>query len=137
MDDFEQRLKRQPLRQPPAGWRDEILRECRESTVESRRPERSFLSTLNHQLSTLLWPHPKAWAGLAAAWVVIAALNLSMREPGPASVKKGSPSPETMAELKRQRLLYAQLMGPNEQPVDRPKTFVPQPRSGRAWVTMT
>ena len=25
MDDFEQKLQRQPLRQVPAGWREEIL----------------------------------------------------------------------------------------------------------------
>jgi hypothetical protein len=66
LDDFEARLGRQPLRPVPPAWRDAIL--------DSSRP-----STLNPQPSTSwrswLWPSPVAWAGLAATWVVILALN--------------------------------------------------------------
>ena len=73
MDNFEQKLQRQPLRQVPAEWRGEILvaadvnrrnRSVREFTFAATF--RRLLSTLNAQLSTILWPHPKAWAGLAA-----------------------------------------------------------------------
>jgi len=141
MDDFEQRLKRQPLRQLPADWREGILAAAKAvepADHRSRTAHPSFLSTLNHQLSTLLWPHPKAWAGLAAVWIVIVTMNMSMRESAPAVMaKKASPpSSEMMAELKQQRLMYAQLIGGGDQPADRPK-FFPMPRSGRVGMMMT
>lgn len=139
-EQFERRLKRQPLRQVPSGWRDEILAATRESKAvhpASRIPHRSLLSTINHQLSTLLWPHPKAWAGLAAVWVLILGLNVSMREPGPALTKKMvPPSPEVMVELKQQHRLFAELIGGNEvRDADRPK-MLPLPRSGRRFEIM-
>ena len=139
-EQFEARLKRQPLRQLPANWKGEILAAAKSAHPASRIPRRSFLSTINSQLSTLLWPHPKAWAGLAAVWVAIVALNISMHEPSPTAVmaKKSAPaSAEVMAELKQQRLMYAQLIGASEQPADRPKTFIPLPRSERAGIMTT
>jgi len=109
MDDFEQRLKRQPLRQVPADWRREILAAARSAQPPhpaSRGPHRSLLSTLNHQLSTLLWPHPKAWGALAAIWILIFAVNFSMPDETPAMAQKTSPpAPETVSELRQQRLL--------------------------------
>jgi len=137
MDDFEQRLKRQPLRQLPADWRADILADGRGSKVEGRGRERFELSTFVSRLSIVFWPHPKAWAGLAAVWMVIIGVNISMHEPAPVMAKKASPpSPEVMAELKQQRLMYAQLIGTAEQPADRPK-FLPMPRSERAGLLMT
>ena len=70
-DNFEQKLQRQPLRQVPAEWRGEILvaadvnrrnRPVREFTFAAT-PFGRFLSTLNAQLSTLLWPHPQGLGG--------------------------------------------------------------------------
>ena len=89
-EQFEQRLSRQPLRQIPGEWRAEILAAAREAQrpgTATRHP-RSLLSTINHQLSTLLWPHPKAWAGLAAVWVFIFAVNFSMRDKSPGIAEK-------------------------------------------------
>src|ERR1039457_121227 len=82
-DDFEQRLQRQPVKQIPGEWRAEILAAARVAQTAghaSRITHQSFLSTLHHQLSTLLWPHPKTWAGLAAVWIFIFILNFSMRD---------------------------------------------------------
>ena len=134
-DDFEQKLQRQSLRQIPAGWREEIL-----AAATSRHPSpttrHSFLSTFNYQLSTFLWPHPKAWAGLAAAWVVILAVNFSLRDPSPRVAEKfAPPSPEVLVELKKQQLLFAELVvtrGPLD--ADRQKIFPPKPRSERVAI---
>lgn len=126
-DQFEQRLGRQPLKSIPAEWRAEIL-----TAARAAQPSRHvWLSTLNSQLSTVFWPHPKAWAGLATVWVFIFALNFSMRDTSPRVAEKSAPpSPEVMVELKKQQLLFAELVGPRElSDADRQKLFAPKPRS--------
>jgi hypothetical protein len=134
-DDFEQKLQRQPLKGIPAEWRGEILAATtgRESRVESREQEGRWPSTLVSRLSSLLWPHPAAWAGLAAIWILILAVNFSMRDPSPVRAEKSSPpSPEVIVELRQQQRLLAELIGPRDaSDADRSKSFVPQPRSER------
>jgi hypothetical protein len=140
-DDFEQKLQRQPLRQIPGEWREEILAvassSARRSEAKTARP--SCLSTLNFQLSTILWPHPKAWAGLAAVWILILAVDFSMRDKSPTLAKKSAPpSPEMIVELRQQQRMLAELIGPRDtSDADRSKSFVPQPRSERAEILMT
>jgi len=94
-------------------------------------PFRRLLSTLNAQLSTLLWPHPAAWAGLAAVWVVIVGLNLATRASTPLVAKRAAPvSPQVFMAFREQERLLAELLGPREAPVaERPKPRPPQPRS--------
>jgi hypothetical protein len=138
-DQFEQRLKRQPLCQVPAGWRNEIISAANEARSVDPLPSvtgGSFLSVLNQRLSSLLWPHPVAWAGLAAIWVFICAVNFSMHDRTPVMAKKVSPpSPAVIAELRQQQRLYVELMGTADLgDADRPKVFVPRPRSERLEV---
>jgi hypothetical protein len=141
-DDFEQRLQREPVRQIPPDWRREILTAARAAQAPvhaSRMTHHSWLSTVHHQLSALLWPQPKAWAGLAAVWVVIFAVNFSMRDAAPMMAgKTAPPSPEVMVELKKQQRMFAELVGSYE-PVDadRRNVFSPKPRSGRVEILMT
>lgn len=141
-DEFEKRLQRQTLRQVPAGWREEILAAANASQRQTAAIDRAFtsaatrrpwLSTLNHQLSTLLWPHPVAWAGLAAIWIFIFAVNTSTRDRSPMIVERASPpSPEVVVELKQQQRMLAELIGAcDTHDADRPDLFVPQPRSER------
>jgi len=142
-DDFEQKLRRQSLRQIPAEWREEILREA--DTVAGSRPSTldfrpaGFLSTLNAQLSTILWPHPKAWAGLAAVWILILAVDFSIRDKSPVVAEKSvSSSPEVVAELKQQQRLLAELIGARETQDAEPQKVFPRPRSERPFeVLMT
>ena len=137
-ENFEQRLRRQSLRQIPGEWRAEILaaaegaKGCRHSSPIARH----WLSTLNHQLSTFFWPHPKAWAGLAAVWIFIFALNFSMRDKTALVAEKVlPPSPEVVAELRQQKLLFAELIGSRDAgDADRSKSYVPRPRSERVEV---
>ena len=136
MENFERRLKQQPLRQVPAEWRAEILaaaqdaKEVRYPSVASRH---SWLSNLNAQLSALLWPHPRAWAGLAAVWILIFAVNFSIRDKAPVMAEKSTPpSPEVVAELKQQLRMLAELIGPREpNDADQSKSPAPRPRSER------
>jgi hypothetical protein len=135
-DDFEQRLQRQPLRQVPAGWREEILSVPERASRPA--PRASFLSTLNSQLSTILWPHPKAWAGLAAVWILILAVDFSMRDTTPVVVEKAAPpSPEVIVELKQQQRMLAELIGASQARDAVPSRFLPLPRSERVEILMT
>jgi len=137
MENFEQRLSREPLRQIPAGWREEILSAARGAQVAGSRPSTSdlrpsWLSTLSDQLSTLLWPCPKAWAGLVAVWIVIFALQAGTRDDTPAVAQKASPpSPELILALKQQERMLAELLADHPEPraAEQPKNPSPRPRS--------
>ena len=75
-----------------------------------------------------------AWAGLAAVWVAILALNFSAREPGaPLVAGQDAPSPSEMRlALKQKQLLMAELaVTPEPPPVTKPKAAPPSPRSDR------
>lgn len=76
-DDFEQHLRRQPLRPVPPAWRDEILATARQSDRQAvgMPPAAAGGPSWTAVLRDWLWPHPAAWAGLAAGWVLVAALN--------------------------------------------------------------
>jgi hypothetical protein len=137
MEQFERRLSRQPLRQVPAEWRGQIL-DAAISRHASRATRRSFLSTLNSQLSTILWPHPKAWAGLAAVWILIFCMEFSMRDTTPVVAEKAAPpSPEVIVELKQQQRMLAELMGASQAREAEAPRFLPQPRSERVEILMT
>jgi hypothetical protein len=148
-DDFEKRLQRQPMRKLPREWRAEILRDASASAqnpalacraeAQRRRETRniSWLSTFSHQLSTIFWPHPKAWAGLAAVWVLIFALNTASQDHSAQIAKKSTPaSPEMLAGLRDQQKLLAELIGTSDtREFEQPKRFPAQPHSERRAAT--
>ena len=132
-DDFEKRLQRQSMRPVPREWRGEIL-------DAARRAGDHQLSTINPQPSSwwreLLWPCPQAWAGLAAAWVLILALNAATREPVQvATAQSTPPAREVLIALKERRRLLAELAGSPAQ-VEPQKPLAPKPRSELAHRTV-
>ena len=138
-DDFEHRLARLPVKEIPGEWRADILsaaRAAQPAPHASRLTPHGWLSTLNSQLSSFFWPHPKAWAGLAAVWVCIVALNFSTRDKSVMMAEKVSPpSAEVIVELRKQQKLYAELMGSNEpREADRPKDGTLRPRTQRVEI---
>jgi len=77
MDDFEQRLRQQPWRAIPDGWRDDILGPA---APESPSPAtRTAPSTTRLWFWEWLWPSPVAWGALAACWIAILALQHAAR----------------------------------------------------------
>ncbi len=137
-DPFEKRLRSQPARLVPPEWRDEIMRAARGATAVAR-PEAgagglSWFARFNARVSALLWPHPAAWGGLAAAWALVVGVQLADREPASkASARAVVPvSGEVRKLLREQEQLFAELAGPAERPVtNRPKPAAPSPQSRR------
>ena len=138
-DDFELKLRQQALRQIPGEWRAEILASCREAKAGCRERENSLLSILVSRLSAILWPHPRAWAGLAAVWILIFAVDFSIRDKTPLVAEKSAPpSPQVIAELRQQQRMLAELIGARDtSDADRSKSLVPPPRSQRVEILMT
>ena len=140
MEQFERRLSRQPLRQIPAEWRTEIVERASSlsPSVKAKKIEISKMPVLLLICRDLLWPHPRAWAGLAAVWILIFAVDFSMRDTAPVMAEKATPpSPEVVAELKQQQRMLAELIGANQSRDAEPPRFLPQPRSERVEILMT
>lgn len=140
MKDFEQHLQNQRPRQIPESWRNEILSHARDSVAHETSGIRDqasgfkrLSSLISHLSTALLWPHPKAWTGLAAVWLVIGWLNWSTMQPETSMLAVRRPdassiSPGQLASLTEQRRLQRELLGlvpaNTSEPMDRPK---PQP----------
>ncbi len=138
-DSFEQKLRRQPYREAPPRWREEILTGARLAATESsaaRRPTSglSFFAACRRNLTNWLWPHPTAWAGLAAIWLLILILNVTTRDSARPQLagQSAPPSPELQELLREQEQMLADLIGPVEKSgTSEPKRRLPGPRSQR------
>ena len=84
-EQFEDCLRRQPLRATPPGWRRKILAEA--ANASSARARSRSSQNWAKTLFGWMWPKPMAWAALAAAWVAIFVLN-----------KVSAPTPEESAQ---------------------------------------
>ena len=81
-DPFEQRLRRQPLRQVPPAWREQILAAAdvnrRNATTQSVSEDQAALLAGWRLLFARV---PLAWASLAALWLVLVGVNLALPSP--------------------------------------------------------
>ncbi len=86
----------------------------------------------------LIWPSRHIWAGLAAVWILILAVNVSMQDRSQATMAKTAPSPEMIMTWRQQERLLAELVGPDEMRTAMPpKPFSPRPSSERRFETLT
>ena len=124
-DQFEKRLQRQPRREVPPAWREEIL-----SAAEHAAASRRSSPATRHPAwwRELFWPCPQAWAGLAAAWLVVLGASYATRETPKLSLRPITPpSPQIRELLKQQEQLLVELVGPIGKPdADRPKPGAPR-----------
>jgi len=132
-DNFEQQLQRQPLRPPPAAWRDEILATARANV---RRPVSKDEADLVTGWRAFLARIPQAWGAVAAVWAVIIGVNLLMAGPSVAIMagSAGSAPPEKMTLWSLQRAemsLLADHLTETPEPARRPPAAAPTPRSDR------
>jgi hypothetical protein len=99
-DDFEKQLQEQPMRSVPSHWRSEILEAARALV----RPQ---LSPLDAQPTSWWREFLLSWrwhlAGMSAAWVVIALLNINESPaPAPTIVKQDTASPRQLLTALRE-----------------------------------
>jgi hypothetical protein len=119
--EFEKQLEGQPLRELPREWRSKIL------AAASGAPR----SMPAEWLSSWLWPHPRAWTGLAAAWIVIFLLHLTAPDEAGAARNSSPMRFESFAKMREQTVLMAQLLGSLDDgdPPAAATTAPPKPRS--------
>ncbi|MGO8698869.1 MAG: hypothetical protein ACLQVY_14235 [Limisphaerales bacterium] len=150
--EFEKRLQDQPMREVPSDWRARILETASslEKAVSPLRSDRSGKSrprTARRAVPTAegaitdalpwwrqwLWPCPRAWAGLAAAWILILGMDLAAgKGPArPADVRTAL-SRQELRELRQQQQMLAELIFAGETAEAEPPKAVPSPRSERS-----
>lgn len=85
----------------------------------------------------LIWPCRRTWAALAAVWLLMLGVNVSLRDPGQITLAKPSPSGGMMMALQQQERLLAELSEPpkTRAGTSPPKPIAPQPRSDRRDVS--
>jgi hypothetical protein len=122
--EFEKQLMEQPLRQTPPAWRAEILREARIAAVQQPAEATGWRSWF--------WPAPKAWAALAACWLVLWAANALNESPTAVKGGRGDTAALAAALAEKRRALQdvdMVIVANQVQPV------VPRPRPGASsWL---
>ena len=86
--------------------------------------------------SELILPSRRTWAGLAAAWLLIVAVNVLQREPVTAGKFSSASSAPTMMSFREQQRWMNELFADRTVAADAepPKTFSPKPRTETAKV---
>jgi hypothetical protein len=119
-DEFEKKLRQQPMRQIPSGWRDEILSAASKvsSTRHATRNTPALLLTLSPSRialklwQELVWPCRRIWAGMAVVWVAVLICNRSMEETPRVAFDRSPATTSEMAKvLKEQKQMLSQLLG--------------------------
>ena len=125
-DQFETRLRLQPQRAVPPAWREEILTAAREHAAPTRPPG---LRSWRSLVSDLLWPHPKAWAGLGAAWLVVLAIHFAALDAPPRrlTATRAAAAPVVRQAARERERMLAELVGLLESPA----ATAPKPAPGR------
>jgi hypothetical protein len=151
-DDFEKRLQSRPLRQIPKEWREQTLSAVHHASraqsslklaahrsLQTRSSWRAILLRIFSGIEAANWPGPRAWAALAAAWVVILAVNISTADSGQSLAKRNPlPASEVMLVIQEQERILAELLGPGESlPSGNAQPPPPRPRSQRRIESLT
>lgn len=105
---------------------DSIRQEVIARTIKTNhRPETGFWREL-------IWPNPKAWAGITATWLLILALKLSTHDQPSTAGGFVPSSPEQLAKVRQQKILFSELAGAAQaRDAEAPKSLPAGPRSHR------
>lgn len=127
--DFESRLSRQPWRTLPAAWREDILAKAHAAVPTRCPPTASHRPAWLEMLYFLLWPSPRAWAGVAALWLIALAGNLTISHSfsSPSSATPSMVVGNPVESLRQRQRVMAEWMDPFEPPSAQPSRE-PRPR---------
>jgi hypothetical protein len=128
-DNFEKHLRDQSFRPVPARWRAEILQAAREAGVANASPSAGVWWW--DSFRAWLWPHPVAWASLAAAWLVIGSVDFASRPRLVAGASKAGRAAAVFTLQDQQRALAEFLDDSRPDATPRIPPAVPRPRSDR------
>ena len=79
----------------------------------------------------LILPSRWIWSGLAAVWLALLAIHLSL-QPAAVTITHSSPASEMILTFHQDQKLLRELIGPDEsRPAQSPQPILPQPRSER------
>jgi len=81
----------------------------------------------------LVWPSRRVWGGIAAAWILMLAVNEAIHDGGPSRQAQASPpTTELLQAAQAQRRMLAELTDPGfARTLDRPRIERPRPQSWR------
>ncbi|HWW02536.1 MAG TPA: hypothetical protein VNZ64_22755 [Candidatus Acidoferrum sp.] len=112
----------------PASGSADALQPC--------RGERwSIQTTLKKAWFELIWPSRRAWAGMAALWLAVLAVNLEMKATSSRVLAGGSAAAQEIVQaVEQQRRLLAELLPPGKPSAGEPRSVEapranPRPRS--------
>lgn len=123
-DDFENRLRQQPFRPLPGEWREQVLLAARPQTEPS--PAAAHWRDI---IREWFWPHPVAWAGLAATWVLLAVLQWQPEADGVRPVAAATPRSVPAASFVEMRRELTDLLEPKPSTPTRPEPARPLRRT--------
>jgi len=112
---------------------DALREQALATLTEATDDERSTVQQLIESCRNFLRIPRFAWAGLAAAWLVIIALNFAARDSAPkqpAVFAQKRPA-ETLQAVREQKRVLAELTSMAEMSERETPRFVPRPRSER------
>lgn len=75
LDDFENKLRHQKLRQIPGAWREPILQKAGEQWSSAVKPQLVLFRAMFTFWRELFKPCRYAWLGMAATWIVLWIIN--------------------------------------------------------------
>jgi hypothetical protein len=140
VDEFEQRLQRQPLRHVPSAWREEILVAADVNRRKSPVRELTFAAAFPALLwRELIWPCRRIWVGLAPVWVALLVFNVTHADHNQPTIAKSTMPPgEMRLALQEQQRILTEIIGPQWQtpPAEPPRRPNNHPRSERRSVVM-
>ena len=120
----------QPSQTARTRWARAVAEAARPVPIRRLAPAAAF----REWWQDVIWPWRRVWAGVATAWLVILAGNVSLRDSSPAlAAKSAAPSQEAIASFRDQQKILAELLAGDSAPRDaeRQKIFSPKPRTER------
>jgi hypothetical protein len=139
MDDFEQKLRRQPLRQIPGHWREAILRTAQQHACSvCQVPQPLPMRALRTIWRELFQPCRCAWSGMTALWLIFWFVNAhtQLADTSTRMAASTRPGSERIRLFEEQRRVLVELTGPIDlSPAQPSRRAQPKPRSERRLET--